>query len=239
MTSRVRTRAPVTIVSSVRAAFSAMTDTAGRFLLANLAWFVTAALTVTAGASFGPAYVLTALVVPVTCGLVSMAAHAARKDLPRLRHFRAGMRHRFWTHLAIGAAQGLVLAGAAVNIGIGMGGDSLLFALITVVAGYVALGTVVLAVAVWPLLLDPDRRDAGVPALFRLALAVIARRPVRMLAVTAMEVALLAAISEVVVLGMILPSVGALIATNFVLPVADRVQGAGRTTTSPRSAPRG
>jgi hypothetical protein len=226
----------VTVWTSVRAAFSGMADTPGRFLLANLIWLLAAALAITSGASYRPAYVLTVLVVPVSCGLARMAGHAARKDLPRLRHFLQGARHRLWTHLAIGAAQCLVLAVALVNIAIGMGGASLLFALVTVVAGYVALGTGVLAVVVWPLLLDPQRRDAEVRAVFRLALAVITARPISVGVIALIVVALLAAVAEVVVLGVVLPSFGALLAANFVLPVADRLQGTGRATTPPRSA---
>jgi hypothetical protein len=229
-------RSGMTVWSSLRAAVSASTDSIGRFLLVNLAWLATAALTVTAGASFRPAYVLTLLVVPVTCGLVRMAAHAARGDLPRLRHFRDGVRHRCWTHVAIGAGQCLLLAVAAFNIGIGMAGDSLLFALVTVVAGYIALGTVLLAVAVWPLLLDPQRTDVPVTALFRLAFAVITTRPIGLLVIAVIEAALLAAITEVALLGIVLPSFGALIATSFVLPAADGLQIDGRDAAPPRSA---
>ena len=121
-------------------------------------------------------------------------------------------------------------------IGVGMGGDSLLFALITVVSGYVALGAGVLAVVVWPLLLDPERDDVSVRAIFRLAFAVMTRRPVGLFVIAVIEVALLAAIAEVVVLGALLPSIAALIATNFVLPSADRVQIASGAGTPPRSA---
>jgi hypothetical protein len=218
----------VTVWSSVRAAVSATADTLGRFLLVNLVWLVIVVLTVPAAATFPPLYVLTLATVPIMCGITRMAGHAARGDLPRLRHFRDGARHRLWAHLAIGAGQGLVLVIAVVNIGVGMGGDSLLFALITVVAGYVALLTVVFAVAVWPLLLDPERADLRVAAVFRLALAVALTRPVRLAVIALVEIVLAAGIAEFVVLGALLPSFGALVAANFVLPVADDLRSDGR-----------
>jgi hypothetical protein len=130
-----------------------------------------------------------------------MAAHGARGDLPRLRQFVGGARHRIWAHLGIGAAQ-----------------------------------AVVLAVALWPLLLDPERRDVAMPALFRLALAVIMRRPISLVIVALAQIALLAAIAEVVVLGLLLPSFGLLVAAYVVLPTADRLQVPGRPTTPQRSA---
>jgi hypothetical protein len=226
----------MTFWSGVRASVSASTDSPGQFLAGNLAWLAVAALTVTAGASFRPAYVLTLLVVPVTCGLMRVAAHAARGDLPRVRHFVGGARHRIWAHLGIGAAQGVVLAIAVINIGVGMTGETLVFALVAVFATYVALATVVLAVALWPLLLDPERRDVALPTLFRLALAVITRRPLSLVVVALALVALLAAIAEIVVLGLLLPSFGLLVAAHLVLPTADRLHVAGRPTTPPRSA---
>jgi hypothetical protein len=223
----------VTFWSSARAAIASMADTAGRFVLVNLVWLVTAALTVPVAAAFRPAYVLTLLAVPITCGITRMAGHAARGNLPRLRHFREGAWHRLWAHLAIGAAQGLLLVIAIVHIGVGMAGDSLLFALITVVAGYVALVTVVFAVAVWPLLLDPERAGLSVAAVFRLALAVVMTRPVTLVVIALFEIVLVAAIAEFVVLGVLLPSFGALVAANFVLPVADNLRPRSRGGVNP------
>jgi hypothetical protein len=214
-----------------------MADTVGRYVLVNLLWLVTAALTVPAGAAFRPAYVLTLSVVPIMCGITRMAGQAARGNFPRLRDFRDGARHRLWAHLAIGAGQGLVLVIAIVNIGVGMAGDSLLFALITMVAGYVGLITVVLAVAAWPLLLDPERADLSVAAVFRLALAVIMTRPISLVVIAVVEIVLVAGISEFAVLGALLPSFGALVAANFVLPVADNLRPGGRrASTAQRSA---
>jgi NADH:ubiquinone oxidoreductase subunit K len=86
------------------------------------------------------------------------------------------------------------------------------------------------------LLLDPERADLSVAAVFRLALAVVMTRPVSLVVVAVVEIVLVAAISEFVVLGALLPSFGALVAANFVLPVADTLRHGGRrASTAQRS----
>jgi hypothetical protein len=213
--------------SSLRAALFTWAETMGRFTLANLIWLLAAVLTAVAGRVYPPAYALGLLLVPLTCGLARMAGHAARDHSVKLRHFRDGMRHRFWLHLALGVGQYLLLVVALVNVGVGMGGESLLFALVAIVSGYVALATGVVAAAAWPLLLDPQRPTMPWSAAIRLALAVIVKHPLGLVAVALIEAALIAAGAQTVVLGVFLPSYGTLLAAHYVLPLADRLEGRG------------
>lgn len=218
---------------SLRAAVSGMTDAFGRFLVVNIAWMLVGALTVAAGRVFPPGYLLGLALVPVSCGLMRMATHAARKDFPQLRHFRDGFRGRVWAHLGLGGALVLVLVTAFVNLAVGLRGGTLLFALVAVTAAYAALATLMFAVAAWPLLLDPKRAGLAVPTVLRLALAVVFSRPGRLLALTVIELVLLGTVTRVVLLGLLVPSFGALVAAHFVLPVADGLVSSDHRSSAP------
>lgn len=224
----------VTLRFSLRAAVSSTTDAYGRFAVLNLVWLLVVGLTFAGGQILLPGYLVGILLIPASCGLVRTTAHVARKDFPQYRHFLEGMRHHFAAHMGLGVAQGLLVAIALVNLGVGMGSASLLSALIAVVAAYVALATLIFSVAAWPLLLDPNREGMAVPTVLRLALAVAFKRPVSLLLIGLIELLLFAAVAEVVLLGLILPSFGALLAAHFVLPVADDLRARGPTAVARR-----
>lgn len=176
-----------------------------------------------AGAGYAPAYLTGLLLVPAGCGLLAMAGSAARGMPVAATQLVAGIRHRRWRHLALGAVQAGVLATALLNIGTGLAGDGLLAAMVVAVAGYVALFVTMLALAAWPILLDPRRRDLGVRPALRLALAVVAAHPAGLLVVGVLEAVLLAVTVQTVLLGLVLPALGALLAAHYVLPAADRL----------------
>ncbi len=206
---------------SLRAAASSFVDDVGSFLVANLIWLAVAAVTALARAVYPPALVTGLLLVPVTCGLTRMAARAARGDAARVRQFTGGVRHRFWLHLTLGAGQCLLLAVALLNVTIGLNAGGALRILAAVVSGYVALLTWLLAVAAWPVLLDPQRHALRWTAALRLAMAVVVRRPVGMVVIASIEAVLVAVSVQTVVPAVFLPSYGALLAAHYVLPLAD------------------
>lgn len=214
----------VSVWYSIRSAIVSSTDAAGGFFLANVMWAFVAATGMLVGSAWAPGHLLLLLVVPVTCGIVRMAGHAVRKDHPRLRHFLAGLRYRWWQHLLLGVLQFLVLVMAIVNVGIGMRGENLLAALVAIVGLYVGVAAVVLGVAAWPLLLDPDREGRAVLSVLRVALAVVLRRPFRTGLVALVVVVLALGVSQVLLLGLLLPGFGALVAAHFVIPTANRLE---------------
>ena len=232
--ARVETSPLPSIWSSARAAFLSQTDAFGSFTIANAAWLLVTAVAGVAGLVYQPAYVAVVLLVPVTCGLARMAGHAARGDSSKIRHWRDGIRHRFWLHLMLGACQTLLLALAAFNIGVGLGGQSLLFASVAVVSAYVALATGVVATAAWPLLLDPQRLAMAPSTALRLGLAVVRTHPIRLTAITLVEAALIFASVETLVLAIFLPSYGILVAAHAVLPIADRLESRRRAAPTDR-----
>lgn len=210
---------------SLRDAFFGLTGAPGRFVVASLAWMLVAAVPVLAGVAYAPAYLVGALLVPVSCGLIRMAAHAARDQPVRLSQLRDGATHRPWRHLLLGAGQAGVFAMALFNLGAGLSGAGLVAVMVTVVAANVAFATYLVALAVWPILLDPRRQDVRLGAALRLALAVIAARPLAMVALALIVGAAVAATVQTIVLGLFLPAFGALLAAHHVLPVADALEG--------------
>ena len=227
----------VTVWASVRAAVSSTTEAFGRYLLVNLLWLLVAAATAVAGSLFPPAYAVGVALVPVSCGLLGMVGHTVRKDFPNRRHFREGAARRPLAHLGLGAVQAALLAAAVVNLGVGMGGASLLSALITVIAAYIGLLTVMFGVTAWPLLMDPDRGGKSFRAVLRMAVALVLARPVRTAVVAVIEMVFLFAVAQTPLLGLLLPSFGALVAAYFVLPAADVLERHG-TLSIRRSAQR-
>lgn len=215
---------------SLRDAFFGLTGASGRFVVASLAWMLVAAVPVLVGVAYTPAYLVGALLVPVSCGLIRMAGHAAR-DLPvRLSQLRDGVAHRPWRHLLLGAGQTGVLAVALFNLGAGLSGGGVVALLVVVVAANVFLATYLVALATWPILLDPHRQDIRLGAALKLALAVIAARPLAMLALALLVGVMVAATAQTIVLGFFLPALGALLAAHHVLPLADALEGRAPST---------
>ncbi|MDQ3538042.1 MAG: hypothetical protein M3415_04485 [Actinomycetota bacterium] len=199
----------------------------GSFVVANLILGFVAALTALARAAYLPGLVIGLLLVPVTCGLTRLAGRAVRGVSVNLTEFGHGVRYRLWPHLALGAAQSLLLAVASVNITVGLAAGSALPVLAAVVSGYVALATWLLATAAWPLLLDPQRHAMPLRAALRLAVTVVLRRPIGLVAIASVEAVFIAVTVQTVVPALVLPSYGALLAAHYVLPVADSLEGRG------------
>lgn len=211
--------------STLRAAVSAFTDDFSRFFAANVVWSMVA-LAVTLVAQFHLALSsLTLLLVPTTMAIARMAATTVRGVPARLDQARDGALHRSPTTLLIGLAQLTLLVIAWLNVQIGIAATSLVIAAGGVVAGWVLLIVLVLAVAWWPLLLDPSRDEVGTRRLWRLALAVVAARPGRVLAVVVIEVVITIVVVQTIVGALLLPSVGVLIAAHAIVPVADALEG--------------
>ncbi|MBA2730345.1 MAG: hypothetical protein H0U48_06305 [Euzebyaceae bacterium] len=220
-------RSAPSVWRSLRGAASSLVDDMGSFIVANLIWVSVAALTALVRAVYPPALVAGVLLVPVTCGLTRMAGRAARGVSVNLGQFGHGVRCRFWPHLALGAGQSLLLAVASVNVAVGLRAGRALPILAAVVSGYVALATWLLATAAWPLLLDPQRHAMPLRAALRLAVTVVLRRPVGLVAIASIEAVFIAVTVQTVVPALLLPSYGALLAAHYVLPVADSLEGRG------------
>lgn len=197
-----------------------------RLVVANLMWGMGALAT---------AYLLTrtpvgalALVamIPLSIGLMGMATALVRERSVVMSDFARAIGARFWRLLALGLAQlGLiVIAGFDLLLGLSLGG--IVGLVLALVAFYTALAVGLLALTVWPIVTDPQRRDESVRAGVRLGALLFLAHPVRIGAL-AFLLAVLTVASTILVAAIITFAAAyiALVAAHFVLPAADRLEG--------------
>jgi hypothetical protein len=197
-----------------------------RLVVANLIWGIGALAT---------AYLLTrtavgalALVamIPLSIGLMGMATALVRERSVVMSDFARAISARFWRLLALGLAQlGLiVIAGFDLLLGLSLGG--IVGLVLALVAFYTALAVWLLALTVWPIVTDPERRDEPVRAGVRLGALLVLAHPVRIGALAFLLAALTVA-STILVAAIITFAAAyiALVAAHFVLPAADRLEG--------------
>jgi hypothetical protein len=197
-----------------------------RLVVANLIWGIGALAT---------AYLLTrtplgalALVamIPLSIGLMGMATALVRERSVVMSDFARAIGARFWRLLALGLAQlGLiVIAGFDLLLGLSLGG--IVGLVLALVAFYSALAVGLLALTVWPIVTDPERRDEPVRAGVRLGALLVLAHPVRIGAL-AFLLAVLTLASTILAAAIITFAAAyiALVAAHFVLPAADRLEG--------------
>jgi uncharacterized membrane protein YesL len=197
-----------------------------RLVVANVVWGIGALLT---------AFVLTrtligllalVVMVPLTVGLMGMATALVRERNVVMSDFVRPIRARFWRLQALGLGQLGVIVVAAFDLMLGLQLGGIVGLLLTVVAFYTGLAIWVLALAVWPIVADPERRSESVRSGVRLGALLVLAHPLRM-GLLAIVVAVLAVASTILVAAMITFAAAyiALVAAHFVLPAADRLEG--------------
>jgi uncharacterized membrane protein YesL len=155
-----------------------------------------------------------------------IAALIVRGDSVGFADFLSGMRRYFLPALGLGTVAWLLALVFTANAFIGLQQDNVVGWLFSAFALYGDVGLVMYVVAAWPILVDPLREELPVRRRLWLAAAVILTRPVRMLMLTAVIVALLLA-STLLFAALLTISVAyvSLVATRYVLPAADRLEG--------------
>jgi hypothetical protein len=196
-----------------------------RFVPANAAWALVALVVLFLAVAWPPAIVLGAVLAIPVAGLHRMAALLARGEATSLSDFVDGMR-RF------GAAAAVVAAGASIlafvlttNVVIGFESGSPIGWFLGATALYGVIALVMFLVAVWPILVDPQRESAPVRRRLQLAGLIVIGRPGRLFLLTAIVIVVLAA-SVVILAGIVLVGVAytSLLATRWVLPAADELE---------------
>jgi uncharacterized membrane protein YesL len=198
-----------------------------RLIVANLIWGAAFVAFFGLWGGVGPiALFLAPLVAIPWVGLVRLAALVARGGDPPLGEaFRAYSRWLIPTLVA-----GLTFVAAAfvlltnVSVGVqfrGIAGSA--FAMLSVWGLVTAW---LIALAFWPLLVDPSRSETGAAAKLRLAAIVVIAYPVRTLLLGAV-LAAIAFVSIAAVLPIVTVSAGYVAATScrFVFAAADRLEG--------------
>jgi hypothetical protein len=214
-------------IGALRAGAVAMTDDFVRFLIGNVVWLAIVGAALLAGrlAPLGNVLVVGACVT-ASFGLCRMAALGVRGRPARWQHFRQGITARGWAGFGLGCLQAGLVALAVVNVTIAWRVATLPLVASAVVSGYVAIAASATVLAVWPLMLDPERQGLPLGHVVRLGLVAIAARPGRHLALVLLEVVFVAVGVQTFVAALVLPSFGFLVATAVVLPLADHLVAA-------------
>jgi hypothetical protein len=160
-----------------------------------------------------------------TAGVFRLAALIARGEP---NHFSDALAWRSFGRRAVAA--GLVVGGMTIvlgfNIVIGLNSSDPLSWAFATAAFWGLLVVWLVAAAVWPLLLDPQRENARMTELVRLALLVILVNPVRYL-VLMFVLAIFLVISTILAAAIVTISIAyfALAMSFYVIPGADRIEG--------------
>lgn len=164
--------------------------------------------------------------VPLTIGLMGMATTLVRERTVVMTDIVRAVRGRFWKLLGLGLAEfGLIgVAGFDLFLGIQVGG--IVGLVLSVAAFYSILALWVLALTVWPIVLDPERRSEPMLSAVRLGALLALAHPVRvgLMAAVAAIIALVSMILAAAIISFAAAYI-ALVVAHFVLPSADRLEG--------------
>jgi uncharacterized membrane protein YesL len=210
---------------SIRQAFTDFYFNSWRLAPANLVWGAAFVALVFTAVRFPPALVLGGLLAVPLAGIHRMAALIARGEAAAFADFLDGMR-RFGARAAVVGTVATVLGAVLVTntlMGFESGGPLGWFLGMTALYG--GLGLAVYLVALWPILVDPQREGASLRRRLALAGVVILGRPGRSIALAVAVVAILA-VSVVLFAAIALVSVAytALVSARVVLPTLDALE---------------
>lgn len=193
---------------------------------ANVVWGLLLLGVIYAASIWLPLVLLAALLALPVAGLHHMAALITRGEATSFSDFFVGMRRHFGPALGLGLGATALALVFTTNIVVGIEAGGIVGASISVLALYGDIGLAMFLVAAWPILVDPVRRGDPVRARLKLAALVNLARPARMFALTAVLTAILIA-STVLFAALLTVSVAfvSLVATRYVLPAADRLEG--------------
>jgi hypothetical protein len=169
---------------------------------------------------------LAPLVALPTASLMRLAVAAARDRAPSWAMAIDELSRLAGRKLLLAAAQLLILALGLTNVLIGGGIGGIAGIASSVVAGYALIATSVYAVALWPIVCDPER-EAPLRDQLRLAMAVVVLRPLQMAVLTLISALAVAVSLQLIVPAIFLPSLVLLAVAFYVVPVADRIRPAG------------
>jgi len=216
---------PVSIGQAVRAAAVDFYFNSWRFVPANLAWALLLLAVLFAAVTWPPAVVLAVLLAVPVAGLHRMAAVLTRGEATSLSDFVDGMRR--YGARATGIAAGVAILGFVLvtNVATGFSTDNPIGWFLGATAAWGLVALAMYLVAVWPILVDPNREETGVRRRLQLAGLVVIGRPGRLFALTIL-IGLTLVASTVLLGAIVLVGVAyaSLLATRWVLPAADELE---------------
>lgn len=205
----------------LRAAGSALADDVVPFFVVSAGWLATALVALGLGRLHVLFSGLLVLLLPATGALARMAGRTVRDRPARFRDALDGTRHRWPLLWTLGTLHLVIVGVAWVNVQVALASPRTVLVLAAVASANVAAAVTALAVAAWPLLFDPARDALPARQLLRLALAVVAVRPGRVLATVVVGVVFVAISLQTVVGPLALVALGVLLAAHVAVPIAD------------------
>ena len=197
-----------------------------RLVVANLVWGIAAVLTAFAITRSPLGLLALVAMVPLTVGLMGMATAVVRERTVVMSDFTRALRGRVWRLLALGIAQLALVALAVFDLLLGIQLGGIFGLLLSIFAFYTGIAIWVLALVVWPIVADPERRDEPLRSSVRLGALLTLAHPIRM-GLLALVLAALTLASTILVAAIITFAAAyvALVAAHYVLPSADRLEG--------------
>lgn len=198
-----------------------------RLVPANLVWGLSLVAVVVLAAMWTPAIALLPILAVPTTGVMRMAAMVARGQDLGFSDFGAGMARSWREAVLVGVAGVLLAVVFTSNLVIGLGSGNPVGWLFGAFALYGDIGLAMMAVATWPILVDPLREGLPLGRRLRLAALVNLAWPGRMAGLTLLLTVLMV-VSTIAFAAALMVSVAyaSLVAARYVLPLADRIEGA-------------
>jgi hypothetical protein len=169
-----------------------------------------------------PALALSPLLGIPLVGVYRIAGHIVRGEDAVLSDAFRAMRERTLAALLLAGVFAWAGVLLAINVRLGLGAGTVVGWGFATFAGWALLALVCIAIVVWPIVADPDRRDLSVVTILKLAGYVVLARPVVMM-VLALVVVVLGIVSTIAFAAIVTISVAylALVSSRVVLPEAD------------------
>lgn len=189
----------------------------------NLAWLVVVALFGFLRLVVPILIVLAPLLALPTAVLMRLAVAVARDRSPSWSMATAELGRLAGRKLLLGTAQLLVLALGVVNVLLAGNIGGILGIVSAVIAAYAVIATWMYAVALWPIVCDPDR-EAPLREQLRMALTVVILRPLQ-IGVLALITALAVIICvQLIAPAVFLPGFVLVVVAGYVVPFVDRLR---------------
>ena len=215
----------MSIGSALRASLQDFYFNSWRLAPANLVWGVLLVAALLAGPLTLLGMALVVLLAVPTAGLYRMGALIARGEPADFSDFVGGMRRYGPTALVVALGAAILAFVLSTNVVVGLQAGNPLGWFISAMALWGDVGLVMLLTAFWPVLVDPLREGLGLRRRLALAGLVVIGRPIRVVALTIVVVALLV-VSTVLFAALVIVSVAyiALVSSRVVLPLVDEVE---------------
>jgi hypothetical protein len=196
-----------------------------RLLPANVVWVATAIVLLTATLVVPAALLLLPLLALPTAGIFRVTTRIARGQAVSFWDAMDAWRIDVGRTLAFGAALTLATLVLGFNVISGLTSESAFGWALATLAAWGIVATWLLAWIGWPLIVDPDRADRPFGDRLRLAGLLLLAHPVRIGAL-GVVLAIFLALSAVAIVALLTISVSftALVASEFALPAADRLE---------------